>query len=108
MADRYFLTLARYSAWANERLYDACAELAVCKALGVAFPDGLRETNIIVIWIAEEREDGLFVVQPPVLDRFIYVYVTGTGSEYRIHGWVYGWQLMTRPRCARGDRPAGR
>jgi uncharacterized damage-inducible protein DinB len=27
MADRYFLTLAGYNAWANERLYDACAQL---------------------------------------------------------------------------------
>jgi uncharacterized damage-inducible protein DinB len=27
MADRYFLTLAHYNAWANERLYDACAQL---------------------------------------------------------------------------------
>jgi uncharacterized damage-inducible protein DinB len=27
MADRYFEHLARYNAWANERLYDACAKL---------------------------------------------------------------------------------
>ncbi len=27
MADRYFDLLARYNAWANERLYDACARL---------------------------------------------------------------------------------
>jgi uncharacterized damage-inducible protein DinB len=28
MPDSYFLTLAHYNAWANERLYDACAQLA--------------------------------------------------------------------------------
>src|SRR5260370_8561010 len=27
MAESYFLTLARYNAWANRRLYDACATL---------------------------------------------------------------------------------
>jgi uncharacterized damage-inducible protein DinB len=27
MTDSYFLTLARYNAWANRRLYDACAQL---------------------------------------------------------------------------------
>jgi uncharacterized damage-inducible protein DinB len=27
MAERYFLTLARYNAWANRRLYDSCAAL---------------------------------------------------------------------------------
>jgi uncharacterized damage-inducible protein DinB len=27
MGERYFLTLARYNAWANRRLYDACAAL---------------------------------------------------------------------------------
>src|SRR5258708_19190164 len=27
MAESYFLTLARYNAWANRRLYDACAAL---------------------------------------------------------------------------------
>jgi uncharacterized damage-inducible protein DinB len=27
MADEYFLTLAHYNAWANRRLYDACAHL---------------------------------------------------------------------------------
>jgi uncharacterized damage-inducible protein DinB len=28
MPDAYFLTLAHYNAWANRRLYDACAELS--------------------------------------------------------------------------------
>jgi uncharacterized damage-inducible protein DinB len=28
MAESYFLTLARYNAWANRRLYDACAALS--------------------------------------------------------------------------------
>jgi uncharacterized damage-inducible protein DinB len=28
MGERYFLTLARYNAWANRRLYDACAALS--------------------------------------------------------------------------------
>jgi uncharacterized damage-inducible protein DinB len=28
MGDSYFLTLARYNAWANRRLYDACAALS--------------------------------------------------------------------------------
>src|ERR1700746_1198384 len=27
MGESYFLTLARYNAWANRRLYDACAAL---------------------------------------------------------------------------------
>ncbi|HZS85455.1 MAG TPA: DinB family protein [Stellaceae bacterium] len=27
MTDSYFLTLARYNAWANRRLYEACAQL---------------------------------------------------------------------------------
>jgi uncharacterized damage-inducible protein DinB len=27
MSDRYFLTFAHYNAWANRRLYDACAKL---------------------------------------------------------------------------------
>jgi uncharacterized damage-inducible protein DinB len=27
MSDRYFLTFAQYNAWANRRLYDACAKL---------------------------------------------------------------------------------
>jgi uncharacterized damage-inducible protein DinB len=28
LGERYFLTLARYNAWANRRLYDACAALS--------------------------------------------------------------------------------
>lgn len=28
MQDRYFATFARYNAWANKRLYDACAKLS--------------------------------------------------------------------------------
>jgi uncharacterized damage-inducible protein DinB len=28
MTDAYFFTLARYNAWANRRLYDACAQLS--------------------------------------------------------------------------------
>lgn len=33
MADEYFLTLARYNAWANRRLYDACAGLSEAEYL---------------------------------------------------------------------------
>ena len=59
----YFHTLARYNAWANKRLYDACAELSadVLKAPRAAFFGSIHRTlnHILVgdrMWQA--RLDG--------------------------------------------------
>ncbi|MBV9522280.1 MAG: damage-inducible protein DinB [Alphaproteobacteria bacterium] len=59
MTDSYFLTLARYNAWANRRLFDACARLPEAEYMKprAAFFGSLHGTlnHILVgdrIWIA--------------------------------------------------------
>ena len=76
MADRYFLTLARYNAWANARLYDACAQLPEAEYMKErpAFFRSLHGTlnHILVgdrIWVARiERKPSPKVT----LDQILY------------------------------------
>jgi uncharacterized damage-inducible protein DinB len=76
MADRYFLTLAKYNAWANQRLYDACAELSEAEYMKErpAFFRSIHGTlnHILVgdrVWIARiERKPPLKVT----LDQILY------------------------------------
>jgi len=76
MADRYFLTFAKYNAWANLRLYDACAELSEAEYMKErpAFFRSIHGTlnHILVgdrVWIARiERKPPLKVT----LDQILY------------------------------------
>jgi uncharacterized damage-inducible protein DinB len=76
MADEYFLTLAHYNAWANQRLYDACAHLSEAEYLKPrpAFFGSIHGTlnHLLVgdrIWLARiERKP-----RPKVtLDQILY------------------------------------
>jgi uncharacterized damage-inducible protein DinB len=76
MADEYFLTLAHYNAWANQRLYDACAHLSEAEYLKPrqAFFGSIHGTlnHLLVgdrIWLARiERKK-----RPKVtLDQILY------------------------------------
>jgi uncharacterized damage-inducible protein DinB len=75
MADDYFNLLARYNAWANERLYDACAALAEAelKAPRRAFFGSIHATlnHILVgdrLWMS--RLAGGTLVLP--LNKILY------------------------------------
>jgi uncharacterized damage-inducible protein DinB len=76
MADRYFLTLARYNAWANARLYDTCAQLSEDEYMKSrpAFFGSIHGTlnHILVgdrVWLARlERKPPLKVT----LDQILY------------------------------------
>jgi uncharacterized damage-inducible protein DinB len=76
MADRYFLTLAKYNAWANTRLYDACAELPEAEYMKPrsAFFGSIHGTlnHLLVgdrVWLARiERKPPLKVT----LDQILY------------------------------------
>jgi uncharacterized damage-inducible protein DinB len=66
MADGYFDHLARYNAWANERLYDACAKLGETelKAKRRAFFGSIHATlnHILVgdrLWMSRLAGDSL-------------------------------------------------
>jgi uncharacterized damage-inducible protein DinB len=76
MTDAYFLTLAHYNAWANQRLYDACAHLSEAEYLKPrpAFFGSIHGTlnHLLVgdrIWLARiERKP-----RPKVtLDQILY------------------------------------
>src|ERR1700674_4088756 len=76
MADAYFLTLAQYNAWANRRLYDACAHLSEVEYMKprAAFFGSIHGTlnHLLVgdrVWLARlERKPRVKVT----LDQILY------------------------------------
>jgi uncharacterized damage-inducible protein DinB len=65
MGESYFLTLARYNAWSNRRLYDACATLSEAEYMKprAAFFGSIHGTlnHLLVgdrIWIARLERKG--------------------------------------------------
>lgn len=88
MASRYFLTLARYNAWANRRLYDAVGALGEVEYLKPrpSFFGSIHATlnHILVgdrLWIAriEERPPP-----PLALDQILY----GDLTALRVARWA--------------------
>lgn len=74
MADAYFTLLARYNAWANERLYDACAKLedAELKAKRPAFFGSILATlnHILVgdrLWMSRLAGGNLVLALNKIL-----------------------------------------
>ena len=86
MADGYFDILARYNAWANERLYEACAELddAAYRAARPSFFGSIHATlnHLLVgdrIWMS--RFVGGNLVLP--LNRILYDDLAGRRQARR-------------------------
>ena len=75
MGDRYFLTLAHYNVWANERLYEACAQLPEAEYMQPrpAFFGSIHGTlnHLLVadrVWLARiERKPPLKVTTDQIL-----------------------------------------
>jgi hypothetical protein len=71
----------------------SCAELAVCKALGVYW-SGLEGPGARDVKGCEvrhtERDHGRLILHPSDPDDVPFVLVTGRRGSYDLRGWIYG------------------
>jgi hypothetical protein len=80
----------------SEHIEGACGECAVAKVLGIYWNgsiDAFKDDDLPGLQVrTRSLHDWDLLVRPQDSDSAIWVHVTGRCPDYRIHGWLHGYE----------------